>query len=158
MNLTRRRTTIWRFDQSTHSRNGGNHQTGPSRAIGSVSAQKKGVTFREVPFGEDLIRGICGIYNETPVRQGKVFLTMERLWNRLERGQRHFWTGVSISEPSSAKPLIGFIKLTTDVGRTQACMVHILSMIEHNDKAPTNALIAKAVRYCAEHKIPLPDI
>jgi hypothetical protein len=33
-------------------------------------------------------------------------------------------------------------------------MVHILSMIQHNDKAPTNALIAQAVRYCAEHKIP----
>ena len=50
--------------------------------------------------------------------------------------------------------MIGFIKLTVDGDRNQACMVHILSMIQHNDKAPTNALIAQAVRYCAEHKIP----
>jgi hypothetical protein len=41
-----------------------------------------------------------------------------------------------------------------DDDRNQACMVHILSMVQHNDKASTNALIAQAVRYCAEHKIP----
>jgi len=41
-----------------------------------------------------------------------------------------------------------------DEGRNQACLVHILSMVKHNDKAPTNALIAQAVRYCAEHTFP----
>src|SRR5262249_2057106 len=50
--------------------------------------------------------------------------------------------------------MIGFIKLTMDRDRTQACLVHILSMVQHNDKAPTNALIAQAVRACAEHKVP----
>ena len=29
-------------------------------------AEKKGVTLREVPFDDALIRGICEIYNETP--------------------------------------------------------------------------------------------
>jgi hypothetical protein len=32
--------------------------------------------------------------------------------------------------------------------------MQILSMIKHRDKAPTNALIAQAVRSCAERKIP----
>ncbi len=32
--------------------------------------------------------------------------------------------------------------------------MHILSMIQHRDKAPTNALIAQAVRSCAERRIP----
>ena len=36
-------------------------------------AEKRGVVLREVPFGEELIRGICRVYNETPVRQGKRF-------------------------------------------------------------------------------------
>ena len=36
-------------------------------------AEKKGVVIREVPFDDDLVRGIWGIYNECPVRQGRPF-------------------------------------------------------------------------------------
>ena len=50
--------------------------------------------------------------------------------------------------------LIGFIKLTTDETLTQAGIMHIVSMIKHRDKAPTNALVAQAVRSCADRKIP----
>jgi hypothetical protein len=32
-------------------------------------------------------------------------------------------------------------------------MMHIISMVQHRDKAPTNALIAQAVRSCAERGI-----
>lgn len=131
-----------------------NHQIRSLPRNRARQAEKKGVTFREVPFGEDLIRGICGIYNETPVRQGKAFphygMTPEQA--RAYAGtflDQSVYIGAFVGDT-----MIGFIKLTTDEGRTQACMVHILSMIEHNDKAPTNALIAQAVRYCAEHKIP----
>jgi hypothetical protein len=117
-------------------------------------AEKKGVTFREVPFGDVLIRGICGIYNETPVRQGKAFphygMTPE---------QAHEYAGTFLDQSIYVgafvgDTMIGFIKLVMDEGRNQACLVHILSMIEHNDKAPTNGLIAQAVRHCAEQKIP----
>jgi len=50
--------------------------------------------------------------------------------------------------------MIGFFKLVTDENRNQACLVHILSMVQHKDKAPTNALIAQAVRSCAQRNIP----
>jgi hypothetical protein len=50
--------------------------------------------------------------------------------------------------------MIGFIKLIFDETRTQAGLMHIISMIKHRDKAPTNALIAQAVRSCAERHIP----
>jgi hypothetical protein len=50
--------------------------------------------------------------------------------------------------------MIGFIKLVYDETKTQADLVHILSMIQHRDKAPTNALVARAVRACAELGIP----
>src|ERR1700676_468528 len=36
-------------------------------------AEKKGIVLREVPFGEELVRGIWEIYNETPVRQGRPY-------------------------------------------------------------------------------------
>jgi hypothetical protein len=109
---------------------------------------------REVSFGDELIKGICGIYNETPVRQGKRFphygMTFERA--RKYAGtflERSIYIGAFVGET-----MIGFIKLVVDESRTQACLVHILSMVQHKDKAPTNALIARAVRSCAEHKIP----
>src|SRR5574337_1743354 len=36
-------------------------------------AEKKGISAREVRFGDDLIRGIHAIYNESPIRQGRRF-------------------------------------------------------------------------------------
>jgi hypothetical protein len=108
---------------------------------------------REVPYGEELIRGICGIYNETPMRQGKKFphygMTLERA--RQYAGtflDRSIYIGAFLGEE-----MIGFVKLTMDDSRTQADLVHILSMAQHKDKAPTNALIAQAVRSCADHKV-----
>jgi hypothetical protein len=117
-------------------------------------AEKKGVTFRQVPYGDVLINGICGIYNETPMRQGKPFphygMTPEKA--RAYAGtflDHSVYIGAFLGET-----MIGFIKLTMDESRNQACLVHILSMVQHNDKAPTNALIAQAVRTCAENKVP----
>lgn len=117
-------------------------------------AGKRGVVLREVPYGEELIQGICGIYNETPIRQGKRFphygMTPERA--RKYAGtflDRSIYIGAFLGDI-----MIGFVKLTMDETRNQACLVHILSMVEHKDKAPTNALIAQAVKSCAEHNVP----
>jgi hypothetical protein len=116
-------------------------------------AEKRGVVLREVPFGEELVQGIHGIYNETPVRQGKKFpyygMTLERA--REYAGtflDRSVYVGAFVGDT-----MIGFIKLSMDESRTQACLVHILSMAQHKDKAPTNALIAEAVRTCAKHGV-----
>jgi hypothetical protein len=108
---------------------------------------------REVPFGDELLKGICQVYNEVPVRQGKHFphygMTIERA--RAYAGtflDRSIYIGAFLGDS-----MIGFIKLVLDESRTHACLVHILSMVQHKDKAPTNALIAQAVRSCADHGI-----
>jgi hypothetical protein len=49
--------------------------------------------------------------------------------------------------------LIGFVKLVADEAHVQAGLMNIVSKIQHRDKAPTNALIAQAVRSCAERGI-----
>ena len=49
--------------------------------------------------------------------------------------------------------LIGFIKLTIDDSATQAGMMHIVSLLECREKAPTNALVVQAVRSCADRGI-----
>jgi hypothetical protein len=116
-------------------------------------AEKKGVRLKEVPFDDALISGIHEIYNESAVRQGKRFphygMSLERV--REYAGSfldRSIFIGAFLDDR-----LIGFIKLTSDETRTQAGLMHIVSMIKHRDKAPTNALIAHAVRACAERGI-----
>jgi hypothetical protein len=131
-----------------------NHQIRSYPRNRARQAQKKGVTFREVPCGDVLIRGICEIYNETPVRQGKAFphygMTPERAREYASTFLEHsIYIGAFLGDT-----MIGFMKLVMDENRNQACMVHILSMVQHNDKAPTNGLIAEAVRSCADHKVP----
>lgn len=115
-------------------------------------AEKKGVTVREVTFDDALLRGICDIYNESPIRHGKRFphygIDVERA--RVYAGtflDSSIFIGAFLGEE-----LIGFVKLTWDEAQTQAGVMHIISMIRHRDKAPTNALIAQTVRSCAERR------
>lgn len=116
-------------------------------------AAKKGVVIREVPFDEALVQGIWEIYNESPVRQGRRFPHYGKSIDVVRKMSGTFPdTSVFIGAFLDEK-LIGFIKLTTDDGRTQAGMMHIVSMIQHRDKAPTNALVAQAVRSCADRGI-----
>jgi hypothetical protein len=49
--------------------------------------------------------------------------------------------------------LIGFIKLVH--GRGVSKLMNIVSMMSHRNKAPTNALIARAVEVCTEKGVPL---
>jgi len=117
-------------------------------------AEKKGVVLREVAVDEALFKGIVEIYNECPIRQGKRF---PHYGMSLESARTYASTFLDRSVYIGAflgEVMIGFIKLVMDEARTQACLVHILSMVRHKDKAPTNALIAAAVRFCAERGIP----
>jgi hypothetical protein len=130
-----------------------NHQIRSFPRNRARQAGKKGVVLREIPCDEALLSGICGIYNEVPVRQGKSFphygMTIEKAREYASTFlDRSIYIGAFLGET-----MIGFVKLVTDESRTQACLVHILSMLQHKDKAPTNALIAEAVRVCAAREI-----
>lgn len=116
-------------------------------------AEKRGVSVKEVFFNESLIQGIWAIYNETPFRQGKRFphygMSLGQI--RVHAGtflEQSFFIGAFLENK-----LIGFAKLTIDETRTHAGLMHIVSMVSQRDKVPTNALIAQAVRSCAERQI-----
>jgi hypothetical protein len=116
-------------------------------------AAKKGVVVKEVPFDDTLARGIWEIYNESPVRQGRRFPHYGKTFENIRQMSSTFPdTSVFVGAYLDEK-LIGFIKLTADDSGTQAGMMHIVSMIQHRDKAPTNALVAQAVRSCADRGI-----
>ena len=116
-------------------------------------AEKRGVTLREIPFDDVLVQGIWQVYNECPFRQGKPFFhygrDIEAIRNELATfPDTSIFVGAFLGDT-----LIGFAKMTCDETYAQANIMNIVSMVRHKDKAPTNALIAQAVRSCAERGI-----
>jgi hypothetical protein len=117
-------------------------------------AEKSGVVVREVPFDDSYVRGIYAIYNESPVRQGMRFWHYGKDLETVRKMNATFMERSIFIGAFFEGNLIGFVKLVFDEDRNQAGLMQIVSMIRDRDKAPTNALIAQAVRSCAERKIP----
>ncbi len=116
-------------------------------------AEKNGVVVREVPLDDALVRGISAIYNECPVRQGKRFWHYGKDLETVRRMNGTFLNQSVFIGAFFQDNLIGFVKLVSDEDRSQAGLMQIISMIQHRDKAATNALIAQAVRSCASRSI-----
>jgi hypothetical protein len=116
-------------------------------------AAKNGVTVREAALDEAFIHGIHAIYNESPIRQGKPFWHYGKDLNAVRNMNSNF-AGRSIYLGAYfEESLIGFIRLVSDEEWRQVGLMQIVSMISHQDKAPTNALLAQAVRTCADRGI-----
>ncbi len=116
-------------------------------------AEKKGVVVREVPFDETLVNGIWQIYNECPVRQGRLFPHYGKSLETVGEMSGTFLDSSVFIGAFDRDRLIGFIKLTIDGSHTQAGIMHIMSLLDQKEKAPTNALVAQAVRSCADRGI-----
>lgn len=117
-------------------------------------AEKKGVVVREAPFDETLVNGIWQIYNECPVRQGRLFPHYGKDLDTVRKMSGTFLDSSIFIGAFDGERLIGFIKLTKDDSNTQAGIMHIVSLLQYRDKAPTNAMVAQAVRSCADRGIP----
>ena len=116
-------------------------------------AGKNGVVVREAAYDEAYVRGIQAIYNESPVRQGKPFWHYGKDLESVRKMNGTFFERSIFIGAYLEEKLIGFVKLVFDEEKSQAGLMQIVSMIGHQDKAPTNALIARAVQSCAERGI-----
>ena len=116
-------------------------------------AEKKGVVLREVPFDDALIKGIWEVYNECPLRQGRPFSHYGEDIETVRKIESPFLDSSVFIGAFLDDKMIGFIKLVWDETRTQAGLMNIVSMVGQRDKAPSNALIAHAVRACADRGI-----
>ena len=114
-------------------------------------AQKNGVELRAVPFDDELVRGIMEIYNESPVRQGKPFKHYHKDFETIKATHITFLDQSEFVGAFYKNELIGFIKLVH--GAKVSSLMQIISKIAHRDKAPTNALIAKAVEICGRRGV-----
>jgi hypothetical protein len=106
-----------------------------------------------VPFDDALVRGMWGVYNESPVRQGKRNVHFGKDVQTIRNEEATFLDRSIFIGAFLGSELIGFVKLVTDEQRTQANLMNVVAMIRHRDKAPTNALIAESVRVCAARGI-----
>jgi hypothetical protein len=111
-------------------------------------AAKLGVVVKAVPFDDALIRGITGIYNECPVRQGKAFWHYQKDFDTVKKEKSTFLDRSEFIGAFYQDELIGFIKMVY-IGKI-ASTLHVLSQKCHADKKPTNALLAKAVEICEQ--------
>jgi hypothetical protein len=114
---------------------------------------KRGVVVREVPLDDKLLRGISAIYNETPVRRGKPFPHYGIDLEALRKMKSTFLEQSIFLGAYYEGVLIGFAKLVSDEDLSQAAPMHILALVRQRDKSAMNALIAQAVRSCAERGI-----
>lgn len=115
-------------------------------------AEKKGVVIRFAQFDDDFVRGITALFNETPVRQGKPFWHYGKSFETIKSEFSRFLFREEIIAAYFEEELIGFIMLA--YADRYAITGQIISKIAHRDKAPTNALLAKAVEHCASKGIP----
>jgi hypothetical protein len=116
-------------------------------------AQKAGVAVRAIDFNDLLVQGIAEIYNESPLRQGKPFKHYGKDFETLKKDHISYLERSDFVGAFVRDELIGFIKLVH--GEGVSSLMQIISKISHRDKAPTNALISKAVEICAQRSVPL---
>lgn len=116
-------------------------------------AEKSGVTVREMPFDDECVAGISALNNESPVRQGRPFWHYGDDLDTVRRKNGSFAERSVFIGAFLENELVGYIKMTHDDRLEQAGLMQIMSMIRHRDKAPTNLLVASAVRACAERSI-----
>lgn len=115
-------------------------------------AGKKGLEIRITEFDDKFLAGLKEIYDESPIRQGMRFWHYQKDLEELRRIHVTFLERTQFIGAYLQDELVGFIKLTYNQG--SASFMQIISKMAHRDKAPNNAMIAKAVEICAERKVP----
>jgi len=113
---------------------------------------KKGVIVRLVDFDDNLVAKIMEIYRETPLRRGVQFTHYEKTFDEVWLANSTFIERACFLGAFHGEELIAFLKLVQTEGFTR--VMGILGKQAHRDKAPMNALMAKAVEVCVEKKSP----
>jgi len=114
-------------------------------------ATKRGVVVKVTPFDDDLVKGVHRIYNGIRVRDGRPFWHFGQDIQSVRRGLATYLDRSEFIAAYWGEELIGFVKMVyvDDL----AMLFHLISMDEHYDKRPANALIAKAAEVCEQKGI-----
>jgi hypothetical protein len=109
-------------------------------------AQKRGVVVTVRHLDDDLIKGIIGVNNDSPVRQGVHYVHYGKTFDQVKKDQSSYLDRSVFVCAYLGEELIGFMKM---VCRGEvASILQMLPKTTHQDKRPANALLAKAVELC----------
>jgi hypothetical protein len=114
-------------------------------------AARRGVAVKVIQFDEDLVKGVHRIYNSIRVRDGRLFWHYGEDVDRVRQGLATYLNRSDFIGAYWNGELIGFLKIV--YVDNMATIIHIISMDEHYDKRPQNALIAKAAEVCEKRGI-----
>lgn len=114
-------------------------------------AAKNGVRVEVASLTDELVIGIKSIYDEAPVRQGKPFWHYHKDFETVKRENSTYPDRTEFIAAYHGDELIAFDKIFYTGGR--ADQIQLIAKLKHRDKAPINALIAKAVEVCASKGI-----
>lgn len=115
-------------------------------------AGKKGVVMKRPDFDDAFIQGMVEIFNETPIRQGRPFWHYGKDFETVKKEFSRYLYRESLIGAYFEDELIGFIMLS--LAGDFAVPAQIISKNSHRNKSTNNALLAEAVRVCAEKEIP----
>lgn len=116
-------------------------------------AGKKGVAVEVTSYTDDFIRGIKEVYDECPVRQGKKSRHFGKSFELIKREHGTYLEDSEFIAARFENRVIGFAKVVFRDGF--ASVVNLIALLSERDKAPTNALLAKAIERCAARQVSL---
>lgn len=114
-------------------------------------SQKRGVVVKVKEFGDDLIKGIADVNNDSPVRQGRRYTHYGKSVDEVRRDHSAFVDRSDFICAYFDNQMIGFLKMVYrgDV----ASILQLTPKASHHDKRPANAMFAKAIELCETRKV-----
>ena len=109
---------------------------------------KRGIVAKVTEFDDEFVKGIVGIHNNIPMKQGTPFAHYGKEFNIVKRDYGTYLDRSEFLGAYYQSELIGMIKFL-HLGKI-ASIMQIITMDQHYDKRPTNILIAKTVEVCKE--------
>jgi hypothetical protein len=109
-------------------------------------SQKRGVVVRIKEFDDDLIQGIRGVNDESPLRQGMPNGYYGKSYDETKKLYGEFVGRCDFICAYCDDNLIGFLHLVHRGG--VASILNLTTRPSHFDRRPANALVAKAVELC----------
>ena len=114
-------------------------------------ALRDGVQVRPVTYNDAFVQGIKKLYDETPIRQGKLFWHYGKSFDALKEIHGTYCEQAEYIGAYLGEELVGFVKMVyvDDFAKT----MHVFGSDKHRRSRPTSALLAKAVEICAQRKL-----
>ena len=109
-------------------------------------SQKRGVVVRVKDWDADLIRGIQGVNDDAPLRQGLRNAYYGRSFEETQKLYGEFVGRCDFICAFVGEEMIGFLHLV--YRKDVASILNLTSKPSHFDKRPANALVAKAAEIC----------